>query len=89
MKILKPIDAEVNIKFVYESMQMINYPKGDEHKRFWISEYSRIKIRVPSKEEQTQIANFLSALDEKIQLVSSQIEQTQQFKKGLLQQMFV
>ena len=47
------------------------------------------EIPIPSIEEQTQIANFLSALDEKIQLVAEALEATQQFKKGLLQQMFV
>ena len=43
----------------------------------------------PSIKEQTKIANFLSAIDEKIALVATQIEDTQEYKKGLLQQMFV
>ena len=45
-------------------------------------------IPVPIKSEQTKIANFLSAIDEKITLCNTQIEKTEQYKKGLLQQMF-
>lgn len=41
-----------------------------------------------SIEEQTLIANFLSALDEKINQTQTQIEKTEMWKKGLLQKMF-
>jgi type I restriction enzyme S subunit len=87
MKILKAKE-NVNIKFVYEAMQNLKFEVGG-HGRHWISIYSNLYISFPSLEEQTKIANFLSSIDEKIELVSNQIQDTQEYKKGLLQQMFV
>jgi type I restriction enzyme S subunit len=48
-----------------------------------------LKVLIPSLKEQTKIADFLSNLDTKIELLSTNIENTQTFKKGLLQQLFV
>ena len=51
--------------------------------------FNDIKIPVPVYEEQTKIANFLSSIDTKIEQVQNQLKQTKEFKKALLQQMFV
>ena len=46
-------------------------------------------ISLPCLKEQTKIANFLSSIDSKIEQVSKQLDESKQFKKALLQQMFV
>ena len=48
------------------------------------SNVENIKIKIPSKEEQFKIANFLSLLDKKIELQSKKIEDLKLFKKGLI-----
>lgn len=54
------------------------------------SDLEKLKFILPSNEEEQQkIAEFLSALDEKIALTRQQLDKTKQFKKGLLQRMFV
>jgi type I restriction enzyme S subunit len=59
--------------------------------RFNISKinFMKIKIKLPSLPEQTKIANFLTAIDEKITNNQTQLDAVKQYKQGLLQQMFV
>lgn len=85
MKILISME-NVNTKFVFEAMQMINYKIGG-HERHWISKFSILEIDVPSIQEQTKIANFLSAIDKKINHCQNQIKKTELWKRGLLQKL--
>ena len=87
MKILKAKKG-LNIRFVYEAMQMINYEIGG-HGRHWISVFEKLEILIPSIPEQTKIANFLSGIDEKIDLETSLLQQLKLQKQYLLQQMFM
>lgn len=49
----------------------------------------KTKVLLPSLKEQTKIANFLSSIDAKINLVTEQIDKCEVWKKGLLREMFV
>ena len=53
-----------------------------------LKEIRKMSIIFPSDEEQEKIANFLSAIDKKIELMEEKLNHLKQFKKGLLQKMF-
>lgn len=79
-------------RFVYALFQRINWQTYNEASgvpSLSKSTIENIPVSIPSLPEQTKIAGFLSALDGKIGAVGEQMRQTQAWKKGLLQQMFV
>jgi type I restriction enzyme, S subunit len=53
------------------------------------SDLSKIKVLLPTLAEQQKIANLLTTFDDKITQIDKKINKMTQFKKGLLQQMFV
>jgi hypothetical protein len=54
IKILHANDNKTNIKFLFYVMQKITF-SVNEHKRYWISQYSKIKIPLPPIEVQNDI----------------------------------
>jgi len=46
-------------------------------------------ISLPTQAEQIKIANFFTVIDEKINRTQTQLEKTEDYKKGLLQNMFL
>jgi len=53
------------------------------------ADIAQVQINIPDLSEQQKIAQFLTELDEKINAVDAQIQSAQQWKQGLLQQMFI
>ena len=64
MKILK-VAEDIEIEYVAMFMSITRLI-GDTHKRYWISEYSKLYIPIPPKEEQKRIINAVKAMFEKI-----------------------
>lgn len=69
--------------------ELTNIQSGSKMPRADWNVIADSEIEFPCLEEQTKIANFLSAIDQKNEVVAQKIEQAKQWKKGLLQQMFV
>lgn len=86
MKILIARQGE-NIRFIFEAMKRIKFPLS-EHKRYWISEFQRENISYPSSKEQQKIADFLSAVDEKIEQLEKKRTLLEKYKQGIVQRLF-
>lgn len=79
-------------KFIYAVFQQIdwkNYNEASGVPSLSKSTIEKIKISLPSIEEQIKIANSLTALDDKITQTQAELDAVKQYKQGLLQQMFV
>ncbi|MGM8911118.1 restriction endonuclease subunit S [Psychrobacter sp. 1U1] len=90
-------EGDINyLEYFFESSVWHDYVKsvsnsGARHDRMNIKnqDFFDMPILYPCLAEQTKIANFLTAIDQKIDNVAEQIDQAKTWKKGLLQQMFV
>lgn len=61
MKILTAKEKLINTKFAYYAMQVVECDNYN-HKRYWISEFSKKLIPLPPKNEQVKIVNAIEEL---------------------------
>lgn len=85
MKFLLPKN-EIDLFFVFAHLQRLRFRDvSGDHKRMWISEFSKLKIVLPtSPTEQQKIASILSKLDEAITQTEQLIGKYKKIKEGLM-----
>lgn len=87
IKLLKPKNDNVNLRFIYESMKKFIFPRGKEHKRFFISEYQYFTIDIPDIDEQKKIASILFNVDCEVDCLANIQEKLKSQKQGLMQKL--
>lgn len=76
-------------RMLYEYLQASEQGASIVRRNLDINSFLDIKIALPCSEEQQKIAAFLTALDARITAETARLESAKQWKKGLLQRMFV
>lgn len=91
MKILSANKELVLPKFIYYRMQTIKF-EHSTHKRYWIQQYSKIKVKIPSLKEQKRIVNkieeLFSELDSAVETLKKTKEQLVVYRQSVLKAAF-
>lgn len=87
MKILTANKELVLPKFIYYRMQTIKF-EHSTHKRYWIQQYSKIKVKIPSLKDQKRIVNkieeFFSELDSAVETLKKTKEQLAVYRNSII-----
>ena len=84
------IDGKFLFYFVYQFRSyFLSQAVGSTVKSLRLLMFQKMPVEIPCLKEQTKIANFLTAIDDKITATQIQLQAVKQYKQGLLQQMFV
>lgn len=87
MKILTANKELVLPKFIYYRMQTIKF-EHSTHKRYWIQQYSKIKVAVPSLSEQKRIVDkieeLFSELDSAVETLKKTKEQLVVYRNSVI-----
>ena len=81
-----------DVEFMYyllSDIRLSRYAQVGALPSYNASDISHIKVRIPCLKEQVKIAKVLSKIDEKLEKEQEKLDSLNQYKKGLLQQMFI
>ena len=91
MKILKPDTKLVDPKYIFYRMQIINIDHST-HKRYWIQQFSKIKVSIPPIEEQRRIVSrieeLFSELDSAVETLQKTRQQLEIYRQAVLKEAF-
>ena len=91
MKILTANTDLVLPKFIFYRMQIIEFDHST-HKRYWIQQYSKIKVKIPSLPEQekivTKIEELFSELDNGVETLKKTNQQLTVYRQAVLKEAF-
>ncbi len=92
LNIIKSQENGVFLSYYLNNQKKLDIAKlaqGNSVVHLYSSQLKPLNIKLPIKSEQTKIANFLSAIDDKIAQTQAELDAVKQYKQGLLQQMFI
>lgn len=73
----------------YKKKGIAKYAQGSTIVHLYYSHFKNMSIDMPTYEEQQKIAEFLGSIDKVLESKQQQITQAEQWKKGLMQGLFV
>ena len=87
------LETKESSRFIYyylnRNKYFLKFDDGISQTNLKKEEVLACPILLPSLEEQQKIADFLSSIDSKIESIEKELEGLKEFKRGLLQQMFI
>ena len=91
MKILTPVTELVSPKYIYYRIQIIQFDHST-HKRYWIQQYSKIRVSIPPIPEQecivARIEELFSQLDAGVETLKKTKAQLAVYRQAVLKEAF-
>ena len=91
MKILHVNKDLVHPKYIFYRMQVIQFDHST-HKRYWIQQYSKIKVKIPPLPEQERIVarieELFSELDKAVETLNTTKQQLAVYRQAVLKEAF-